>query len=71
MQYNWVKRLQNEREVVSMLENVTQLLNEYKSTKKCLESGLKWLPKNEYAKSKIEVINMVISDLEQLEKKLS
>ena len=54
-----------------MLENVTQLLNEYKSTKKCLESGLKWLPKNEYAKSKIEVINMVISDLEQLEKKLS
>ena len=54
-----------------MLENVTQLLNEYKSTKECLESGLKWLPKNEYVKSKIEVINMVISDLEQLEKKLS
>lgn len=54
-----------------MLENITQLLQEYKSTKECLESGLKWLPKNEYAKSKIEVINMVISDLEQLEQKLS
>jgi len=54
-----------------MVENISQLLNEYKSTKECLESGLKWLPKNEYAKSKIEVINMVISDLEQLEKQFS
>lgn len=53
-----------------MVENVAQLLQEYKNTKECLESGLKWLPKNEYAKSKIEVINMVINDLEQLEKKL-
>jgi hypothetical protein len=54
-----------------MVENISQLLNEYKSTKECLESGLKWLPKNEYAKSKIEVINMVIQDLEQLEKQFS
>ena len=53
-----------------MVENIARLLNEYKSTKECLESGLKWLPKNEYAKSKIEVINMVIQDLEQLEKQL-
>ena len=51
-----------------MVENVRQLLNEYKSIKECLESGLKWLPKNESAKSKIEVINMIINDLEQLEK---
>jgi uncharacterized protein (DUF2132 family) len=51
-----------------MEENVKQLLQEYRSTKESLESGLKWLPKNEYAKSKIEVINMVIKDLEQLEK---
>lgn len=54
-----------------MAEKVSKLLEEYKSTKECLESGLKWLPKNEYAKSKIEVINMVIRDLEQLEKQLS
>jgi len=53
-----------------MVENIKQLLKEYKSTKECLESGLQWLPKNEYAKSKIEVINMVINDLEQLEKQL-
>ena len=56
---------------LGMVQNIAQLLDEYKSTKECLESGLKWLPKNEYAKSKIEVINMVISDLEQLEKQLS
>lgn len=57
--------------VLEMVENVAQLLKEYRSTKESLECGLKWLPKNEYAKSKIEVINMVISDLEQLEKQLS
>lgn len=56
--------------VGDMVENISQLLSEYKSTKECLECGLKWLPKNEYAKSKIEVINMVIQDLEQLEKQL-
>jgi hypothetical protein len=56
---------------LGMVENIAQLLSEYKSTKECLECGLQWLPKNEYAKSKIEVINMVINDLEQLEKQLS
>lgn len=54
-----------------MSEKVAQLLNEYKITKESLETGLKWLPKNEYAISKIEVINMVIMDLERLEKQLS
>lgn len=53
-----------------MEESISQLLQEYKSTKECLESGLKWLPKNECAKSKIDVINMVISDLEKLQEKL-
>jgi hypothetical protein len=57
--------------VLGMVENVAELLKEYRSTKESLECGLKWLPKNEYAKSKIEVINMVINDLEQLEKQLS
>ncbi len=54
-----------------MVENIAQLLVEYRNTRECLESGLKWLPQNEYAKSKIEVINMIIRDLEQLEEKLS
>ena len=39
-----------------MEENLAQLLQEYKNTKECLESGLKWLPENQYAISKIEVI---------------
>ena len=49
-----------------MEESLAQLLQEYKNTKECLESGLKWLPENQYAISKIEVIDMVIQDLEQL-----
>ena len=50
-----------------MAEGISKLIEEYRSTKESLESGLKWLPTNEAAKSKIDVINMVISDLEQLE----
>ncbi|EFB74011.1 hypothetical protein PROVRUST_04765, partial [Providencia rustigianii DSM 4541] len=30
-----------------------------------------WLPHNDYAKSKIEVIDMVIHDLEQLQSKVN
>ncbi|WP_294394589.1 hypothetical protein [uncultured Clostridium sp.] len=50
-----------------MTEKISKLIEEYRSTKESLESGLKWLPTNEAAKSKIDVINMVISDLEQIE----
>ena len=50
-----------------MAEGISKLIEEYRSTKESLESGLKWLPTNEAAKSKIDVINMVIRDLEQLE----
>ncbi|ALP90524.1 hypothetical protein ATN24_10360 [Clostridium butyricum] len=51
----------------AMSEGISKLIEEYKSTKKSLECGLKWLPTNEAARSKIDVINMIISDLEQLE----
>ena len=50
-----------------MAEKISTLIEEYTRTKESLECGLKWLPTNEMAKSKIDVINMVISDLEQLE----
>lgn len=50
-----------------MSEKINELIQEYKSTKESLECGLKWLPTNDAAKSKIDVINMIISDLEQLE----
>lgn len=51
-----------------MAEGLIKLIEEYKSTKESLECGLKWLPKNDYAKSKIEVMNMIIQDLEELKK---
>lgn len=53
-----------------MAEGIVELLEVYKSTKESLESGLKWLPGNIYAKSKIEVMDMIIQDLEQLQNKM-
>ncbi|WP_294372510.1 hypothetical protein [uncultured Clostridium sp.] len=50
-----------------MAERLSELIEEYKSTKESLECGLKWLPTNDAARSKIDVMNMIISDLEQLE----
>jgi hypothetical protein len=71
LKYSYFKQFKKRRRSIKgMIENIKQLLKEYKSTKESLESGLKWLPKNEYAKSKIDVINMVISDLEKLEKQI-
>ncbi|NME82589.1 hypothetical protein [Clostridium sp. SM-530-WT-3G] len=49
-----------------MSEGIVELIEMYKSTKESLECGLKWLPGNIYAKSKIEVMNMIIQDLEKL-----
>lgn len=51
-----------------MAEGIVELLEVYKSTKESLEIGLKWLPGNIYAKSKIEVMDMIIQDLEELKK---
>lgn len=51
-----------------MAEGIIELLEVYKSTKESLECGLKWLPGNVYAKSKIEVMDMIIQDLEALKK---
>ncbi|MDO5517327.1 MAG: hypothetical protein Q4F66_07200 [Clostridium sp.] len=53
-----------------MAEGIVELLEVYKSTKESLECGLKWLPGNIYAKSKIEVMDMIIQDLEQLQNKI-
>lgn len=49
-----------------MRDELVRLINEYKDTGKSLRSGLEWLPNNEAARSKIEVINMVIEDLENI-----
>lgn len=50
-----------------MEQGISELIELYKSTKESLECGLKWLPSNESAKSKIDVFNMIITDLETLE----
>lgn len=47
-----------------MKENLEKLLNEYKETERCLTMGIEWLPSNEFAKAKLEVIRMIVQDLE-------
>ena len=54
-----------------MLEELNKLLDEYKETAKCLEMGIEWLPNNEFAKAKLEVINMIVNDLKKVEEKLN
>lgn len=49
-----------------MNEELSKLLDEYKETEKCLVMGLEWLPENEFAKAKLEIIKVIIGDLEKL-----
>ncbi|MEG1003933.1 MAG: hypothetical protein RSD13_03715 [Clostridium sp.] len=53
-----------------MKEDVIGLLNEYKETEKCLNMGLEWLPENDFARAKLEVIRVIIEDLEALSNKV-
>jgi len=45
-------------------ESLLKLLAEYKETKKCLETGLNWLEEKDYAKGKLDIVNVIIRDLE-------
>ena len=49
-----------------MKENINNLLCEYKETEKCLNQGLEWLPENDFAKAKLEMVQTIIRDLEGL-----
>lgn len=51
-----------------MSEELNKLLSEYKETERCLTLGLEWLPGNEFAKAKLDVIKVIIGDLEKLKK---
>lgn len=51
-----------------MNEKINSLLNEYKETERCLMLGMEWLPNNDFAKAKLEVVRMIVKDLERLEK---
>ncbi|WP_170870403.1 hypothetical protein [Clostridium perfringens] len=45
-------------------ESLLKLLAEYNETKKCLETGLNWLEEKDYAKGKLDIVNVIIRDLE-------
>ncbi len=47
-------------------EKLMKLINEYKETGESLNIGLEWMPDNDSARSKIEVINMIVEDLENI-----
>ena len=49
-------------------ETIKKLLEEYKETKKALELGLDWLNEKDYAKGKLDLVNVIIADLEKLSK---
>ena len=68
---NRVKDNDGLHKVVILYKEVNNIGKEYKNTKECLETGLKWLPENQYAISKIEVIDMVIQDLEALKNSIN
>ncbi|MCI6692279.1 MULTISPECIES: hypothetical protein [unclassified Clostridium] len=51
-------------------ELIKTLLNEYKETKKALELGIDWLNEKDYAKGKLDLVNVIIADLEKLSKEV-
>lgn len=49
-----------------MNEKLIKLLDEYKETKRCLELGISLVDQKEYAKGKLEIVNMMIVDIERM-----
>lgn len=49
---------------------IKTLLNEYKETEKALELGIDWLNDKDYAKGKLDLVKVIISDLEKLSKEV-
>ncbi|MCI6275966.1 MAG: hypothetical protein MR639_04360 [Clostridium sp.] len=49
-----------------MNEKLLRLLEEYKETQKCLEMGMTIVDKKDYAKGKLEIVNMMIHDIEKV-----
>ena len=54
-----------------MRGELNKLISEYNETKRCLEMGIEWLPENDFAKAKLDMLNVIIGDLEKLSKKES
>lgn len=51
-----------------MREELVKLLSEYKETKDCIELGINWIDKKDYAQGKLDLVNTIIADLEKLTK---
>ena len=47
-------------------ELIKKLLEEYKETEKALEIGIGYLAEKDYAKGKLDLVKVIISDLEKL-----
>ena len=45
---------------------ILKLLSEYKETEQCLSMGIDWLNDPDYAKGKLDLVKVIISDLENL-----
>ena len=41
-----------------MREELDKLISEYNETKRCLEMGIEWLPENDFAKAKLDMLNV-------------
>lgn len=54
-----------------MREELVKLLEEYKETEKGLNLGIDWLKEKDYAKGKLDLVKVIISDLEKLSQKVS
>ena len=48
---------------------INKLLEEYKDTKTALELGIEVLKEKDYARGKLDLVNVIIKDLEKLLKK--
>ena len=51
-------------------ELIKKLLEEYKETEKALEIGIGYLSEKDYAKGKLDLVKVIISDLEKLYKEV-
>lgn len=49
---------------------INKLLEEYKETERALELGIEVLKEKDYAKGKLDLVNVIIKDLEKLTKEI-
>lgn len=49
---------------------INKLLEEYKNTKNALELGIDVLKEKDYARGKLDLVNVIIKDLEKLSQEI-